>query len=154
MTDKRIRLEFAVLLSALALFIFFIPFLTGQKQPAIQASVQQNMEFVREMAQKYQERHKRPPETLEILLDDARTHRYNKTLFNPILKAAGDINNRQIAVIYSESLYKSLGKNFKGMQHAGKTAYYQDGVRFAIYGHLAQGELLSVQGKPLVLTNK
>lgn len=154
MTDKRTRLEFALLLGALALFIFFVPFLTGQKQPAIQASVQQNMEFVREMAQKYQERHKRPPETLEVLLADARTHHYNKTLFNPILKEAGDITNRQIVLMYSSSLYQSLGKNFKGLQYAGKTAYYQDGTRFAIYGHLGQGELLSDQGVPLVLTNK
>lgn len=154
MTDTKIRLELAFLLLAVGLFIFFAPFVVGSKQPAIQASVKQNMDFLLEMAKKYTQNHKHPAANMDELVTEARDKRYNKTLFNPILRNSGDAIDKQLVEVYTPEIYRSLGPDFRGLQYAGKTGYYSDGVKFAIYGHLADGELLrDAQGRILALTN-
>src|SRR5688572_2795784 len=102
MTDFKTRLELALVLLGISVFIFFTPFVLGSKQPAIKASVRQNMDFLYEMAKKYQEKHKRPAATMDELVRDARDNRYNKTLFNPILKNSGDAFDRQLIEVYNK----------------------------------------------------
>ena len=155
MTDLKTRLELAAVLLAVSLFIFFTPFVLGSKDPAIKASVRQNMDFLYEMAKKYQERHKHAPKSMDELVKDARDNRYNKTLFNPILKNSGDAIDRQLVEVYDEMAYQSLGPDFRGRQYAGKAGFYTNGIRFAIYGHLADGDLMrSENGSVLALSNK
>ncbi|PKL76154.1 MAG: hypothetical protein CVV27_11720 [Candidatus Melainabacteria bacterium HGW-Melainabacteria-1] len=153
MTDTRTKLELLLLLLAVSIFIFFTPFLLGSKQPALEASVKQNMDFLQEMVKKYIEQQKHPPASLAELVRHAREKRYNKTLFNPVLKNTGDAIDRQVVEVYSEALYQSLGAQFTAKHFAGKTGYYTDGVRYAIYGHLANGELLQRDGRVLSLSN-
>lgn len=156
MTDSKTKLELGLLLLAVSLFIFFTPFALGSKQPAIQASVKQNMDFLLEMAKKYQDKHKRPPKTMDELVTEARdrNNNYNKTLFNPIMKNSGDAIDRQLVEVYDQDIYNSLGADFRGRQYAGKVGYYSDGVKFAIYGHLNDGELMrDEKGQILALTN-
>lgn len=154
MTDSKTRLELALLLLAVSIFIFFTPFVLGSKQPAIKASVKQNMDFLFEMVNKYKENHQQPPMTMEQLVNEARDKRYNKTLFNPILKNSGDAIDRQLVAVYDKDVYNSLGPDFHGRQYAGKTGYFSDGIKFAIYGHLSDGGLmLDDKGQILVLSN-
>lgn len=154
MTDLKTRLELSLLVIGISLAIFFLPLLLGFKQPAIEASVKQNMDFMHEMVKKYLEKHKKPPETMEALVQDARTNKYNKTLFNPILKNSGDVIDRQIIEVYSPSVYQSLGPDFQGRQYAGKVGYYHNVNSYAIYGHLSNGKLMTLDGKLLVYSNQ
>ena len=153
MTSTRTRLEIAFLILGISLFIFFAPYVLGSKEPAIEASVKQNMDFLNEMAKKYTIKNKRPPATMDELINEARKDNYNKTLFNPIFKNSGDAIDRQIVEVYPENLYRSLGPEFQGRQYAGKTGYYADRTHYAIYGHLSNGELMKQDGKILVLSN-
>lgn len=154
MTDIRTRLELALLIVAVSLFIFFVPFIMGGKQPAIAAAVKQNMDFLQEMSKKYTEKYKRPAPNMEELVRAAREQNYNKTLFNPINKKSGDAFDRKIIEVYSATIAGTIGPDFKGLQYAGKTGYYTDGTHYVIYGHLSNGELLvGNDGKILSLGN-
>lgn len=152
-TDRRTRLELAGLLVGISILIFFTPFVLGSRQPAIEASVRQNMDFLLEMGNKYAERNKKPAPNLEALVKDARDNRYNKTFFNPILKNSGDAIDGQVVIQYNDTVYHSLGPDYHSAQNAGKTAYYTDGVKFAIYGHLQEGRLMKSNGQVLSLGN-
>lgn len=149
MTDLRTRLEFALLIIAVSVFIFFTPYLLGQKQPAIEASIKQNMTFLNGMVKKYHERFGKYPKDINTLVKDARDNGYNKTLFNPLLKNGGDADNRQIVVKYSLSEYTKLPENFSSLSFSGKTGYYTDGKKYIIYGHLKDGVLLKEKGQTL-----
>lgn len=154
MTNKQTTLELILLIVSISIFIFLSPLLTGSKHPAIEASVKQNMDFLNEMVKKYIEKHKRPPENMDVLVTDARNNRYNKTFFNPILKNTDDAINRQIVENYSSAIYQSLNENFQGLQYAGKIGYFQSGLQYAIYGHTEEGKLLKQGNQILVLSNQ
>lgn len=163
MTDLKTRLQFAFLLLAVSLFIFFTPFFLGQKSVAIKASVKQDMSFLNEMVEKYHERYGQYPQDMNTLVQDAREPKrflpkskdgsYNKTLFNPILKNGGDANNRQIVTVYSKSEYQKLSPSFSDPRFAGKTGYYTNGKKYIIYGHLKDGSLLQENGQILNFGN-
>lgn len=154
MTNKQTTFELILLIVGISVFIFLSPLLTGSKQPSIEASVKQNMDFLNEMVKKYIEKHKKPPLNLDVLVTDARNNRYNKTFFNPILKNTGDGIDRQIIENYSPAIYQSLNENFQGIQYSGKVGYFQNGVQYAIYGHITEGKLLKQNNKILVLSNQ
>ncbi len=154
MTDTKTRLSLAGVLVAVCAFIFFTPLLLGQTQPNIEAAVKQNMDFLDEMVQKYMGKHNgTPPATMNVLLQNARQEKYNKTLFNPLLKNAGDINNERIIVQYSTDVFSQIKKGYQNPEFTGKTGYYTDGKTYAIYGHIQEGRLLSREGKALVYGN-
>ena len=151
MTQLRTRIELVVLIISVSAFIFFTPFVLGQKQPAIEASIKQNMTFLDGMVKKYHERFGKYPDNIDTLVNDARKNSYNKTLFNPILKNGGDANNRQIIVKYSDVDYKKIFNTSANLMFSGKTGYYTDGKKYVIYGHLKDGSLLQTQDGPLKL---
>lgn len=153
MTDWSTRLNLMGLLVGISLFIFFTPWVLGQKQPAIEDSVKQNMDFFKGIVEKYYEKNKKYPENLSELRNDARQNRYNKTLFNPILKNGGDLDNTQIVAKYSEMDLSQLDSNFKDPQFQGKVGYYSNGQRYLIYGHVQEGQLLTQKGQVLVYGN-
>ncbi len=155
MTDTKTRIELALLIIAVSLFIFFTPFIMGAKQPSLEASVKQNMDFLQEMSKKYVEKYKRPAPNMDELVRAAREQNYNKTLFNPIAKKSGDAFDRLIIEVYPKETASALNADFQGRQYAGKTGYYTDGTRYFIYGHLANGELLrNPQGELLIYSNQ
>ena len=154
MTDTKTRLSLAGVIVAVCLFIFFTPFLLGRTQPNIEAAVQQNMSFLDEMVRKYMAKHNnRPPDSMNALLQDARTQNYNKTLFNPLMMNGGDVNNEFIVVKYKPAVFASINKDFKDTEYAGKTGYFSDGKSYAIYGHIQEGRLLKQDGKVLLYGN-
>lgn len=154
MTPLRTRLEITGLLLGICLFIFFTPFLMGRTQPNVEAAVQQNMAFLDGMVNKYMEKHQgRPPLTLTELYQNARSEKYNKTVFNPLLKNGGDINNEAIAVKYPTDVFARINKDYSNPEYTGKTGYYTDGTSYAIYGHIQKGALLKKDGKVLIYGN-
>src|SRR5690606_404331 len=106
----------------------------GRRQPAVEASVKQNMEFLDEIAKKYKERTGAYATDAEALLKDARDNRYNKTLFNPLRLISGDLNNPKIIEFYSPTIALSINPQFSDRSYAGKTGYYSDGTHYMIYG--------------------
>ena len=154
MTPLKTRLEFAGLILGVCLFIFFVPFVMGRTQPNIEAAVQQNMAFVDERVNKYMEKHAgTPPQSMSELLQNARSENYNKTVFNPILKNGGDVNNEGIVVQYPSYVFPAINKDYTNPEYSGKTGYYTDGKAYAIYGHIQKGALLKQEGKVLVYGN-
>lgn len=154
MTPLKTRLEFAGLILGVCLFIFFVPFVLGRTQPNIEAAVQQNMAFVDEMVNKYMEKHAGvPPQSMPELFQNARNENYNKTVFNPILKNGGDINNEAIVVQYPKEVFPRINKDYTNPEYSGKTGYYTDGKVYAIYGHIQKGALLKQNGKVLIYGN-
>lgn len=153
MTDRSTKISLALLLVAVSLFIFFTPFVLGRKQPAIEASVKQNMEFLDEIAKKYKERKGNYATDAETLLKDARDNRYNKTLFNPLNLVSGDLNNPKIIEFYSPTIAMGLNAQFTDRSYAGKTGYISDGTRYRIYGHLQDGQLMTENGQILSFGN-
>lgn len=155
MTDRSTKVSLGLLLVAVSLFIFFTPWVLGQKQPAIEASVKQNMEFLNEMVEKYIKRKGSPPGDMIKLVEDARNKQehYNKTFFNPLFKSSGDAFDQQVITVYSPTIAMSIGADFSGAQYAGKTGYFTEGNRYVIYGHIQNGALLTENGKPLIFGN-
>lgn len=154
MTPLRTRLEFTGIILGICLFIFFMPFVMGRTQPNIEAAVQQNMAFLDEMVNKYMEKHQgRPPQNLTELYNNARSEKYNKTVFNPLLKNGGDISNESIMVQYPADVFPRINKDYTNPEYTGKTGYYTDGNSYAIYGHIQGGALLKQDGKVIVYGN-
>ncbi len=155
MTDRSTKISLGLLLVAVSLFIFFTPWALGQKQPAIEASVKQNMEFLNEMVEKYIKRKGQPPGDMNQLVQDARNkeEHYNKTFFNPLLKSSGDAFDQQVIAAYSPTIAMSIESQFSGAQYAGKTGYYTEGSHYVIYGHIQNGALLTENGQPLIFGN-
>lgn len=141
------------ILFVLSVFIFFIPFITGQKTPAIRAAIKQNMIFMKETVDKFISFHQRPPQTIQELYEDAKNKNYNKTFFNPILKVSGDMNNLQIIVQYDSKTIKNLNKSFKSDLYIGKVGYFTDGKKYVLYGHEKDGALLQEQQELVILSN-
>lgn len=127
--------------------IFFQPLIMGKKEPAITAAVQQNMVFLKEMVEKYQQQNAVPPANLSVLLRTAREKNFNKTFFNPINKHTGDLDSRFIAVQYSPEEFKRLDGNFSLALYAGMLGYYSDGKEYVIFGHGRDGSLIQQQGQ-------
>jgi len=153
MTSIRTTLEITGMLISVCLFIFFAPYVLGQKEPAIEASIKQNMVFLNEIVLKYHEHHQAYPVDLNQLAQDARAKRYSKTLFNPILKHAGDLNNDQIVIKYPDFIFQKLDQNDRHPEYTGKTGYFTDGAHYVIYGHLANGERLKENGQIFSIGN-
>ena len=155
MTDRSTKISLGLLLVAVSLFIFFMPWLLGHKQPAIDASVKQNMEFLNEMVEKYVKRKGKPPGDMNQLVLDARNkeEHYNKTFFNPLFKSSGDAFDQQVITVYSPSVAMSIDANFSGAQYAGKTGYFTEGSKYVIYGHTQNGALLTENGQILSFGN-
>lgn len=153
MTDFSTRLNFAALLIGISLFIFFAPWISGQKQPAIEAAVKQNMDFFKGIVDKYYDNNQKYPQDLDALTREARSKHYNKTLFNPLKKNSGDLNNAQIVAQYTSLELAQLDADFQDPALGGKVGYYTDGQEYIIYGHIQEGRFLTQDGKVLAYGN-
>lgn len=140
-------------LISISILIFFLPFLTGQKKPALHAAIKQNMVFMKETVDKFISIHQRPPHTIQELYEDAKKNNYNKTFFNPVSKHSGDMNNLQIIVQYDIETMQKLNKSFKSPLYAGKVGYFTNGVKYALYGHTKEGNILQEQQELFLLGN-
>lgn len=153
MKMSRPPLELMLMLCSLSLFIFFSPWALQQNPEAHHKAIKQNMRFLQEIVLKYHEENGHYPSDLNALVKEARAKRYNKTLFNPLLKNAGDLNNTQIVSIYPENILQALGPEFESPLYIGKTGYFTDGEKYLIYGHLQAGKLVQENGQVLMLGN-
>lgn len=143
-----------VLFSGLvSVMLFFLPYVLGQKEPAIVDGVEQNMAFLDEMVNKYIEKYKAPPTDLNTLVKDAKDNRYNKTFFNPIRLHGGNIDSERLSLTYSKEQVMRLGPGYTSELDAGKTGYYYEGLKYAIYGHGRQGVPIQKNGQILVFSN-
>jgi hypothetical protein len=142
-----------LLITGVSLLVFFMPLIMGQKQPAIQASVKQNMVFFKETVDKYISSHHHPPQTIKILHEDAKKNNYNKTFFNPISKHTGDMDNLQIITQYTDNKLSEINQNFQSRLYAGKVGYWSDGVHYTIYGHASEGRLIQEKQSLLQMGN-
>jgi hypothetical protein len=129
-------------LATISLLIFILPFLAGQKQPAVVHSVKQNMIFFQETVDKFISIHHRAPLNIQELHADAKKNNYNKTFFNPISKHSGDMNHLQIITQYNKRQLTELGPEFKSVSFAGKVGFFTDGLKYVIYGHEYAGKLI------------
>lgn len=153
MKVSRPPLELMLMLCSLGVLIFFTPWVFQQNPRAHHEAVKQNMRFLQEIVLKYHEENGTYPVDLNDLVKEARAKRYNKTLFNPLLKHAGDLNNNQIVSLYPENLLSSLGPEFESSLYIGKTGYFSNGAKYLIYGHLQSGKLLQENGQALMMGN-
>lgn len=141
------------LVIGISLVIFFFPMALGQKSPAIEASVKQNMIFFKETVDKYISRHHHPPKSINELYEDARKNNYNKTFFNPLSKHTGDMNNLQIIVQYNSMTRPQLTESFSSPLYAGKVGYWPHGMHYTLYGHGKAGKLILENQKILQIGN-
>lgn len=144
-----------VLFSALvSVMLFFLPYVLGQKEPAIVDGVEQNMAFLDEMVKKYIEKYKAPPPDLITLVKDAKgPGPYNKTFFNPVRLHGGNIDSERLSLMYSKEQVMRLTPDYTSELDAGKTGYFYDGLNYAIYGHGRQGVPIQKNGQILVFSN-
>lgn len=140
-------------LTGISLIVFFLPFVGGQKQPALVNSVKQNMTFFKETVDKFISIHHRPPVNIQELQADAKKNNYNKTFFNPVSKHSGDMNNLQIITQYHQSQIVQLNLEFQSPLFAGKVGFFTRGSQYVIYGHEYAGKLIQENGHLFQLGN-